>query len=182
MAEMTSALKKLLKEKPTKDDISRCVNELTTDGTRGTAVLAAALLEDLLRLCILTKMVELSKDEHDRLFIGAGPLSSFSTKTQFAYALGTIGPRVRHDLDSIREIRNALAHTNLKIDFDTPEVAALCAGLHCLAAIEDPADVSIAQTAKGRFIQATKALMIHIISKWTPANVDVIPQKLRDLG
>lgn len=48
---MASALKKLVKEPPTKDDINRAVKELNTDGVRGCAVLAHALLEDMLRQC-----------------------------------------------------------------------------------------------------------------------------------
>jgi hypothetical protein len=165
---MTSSLKKLLKKRPSGEDIVRCVKELSTDGERGAAVLSSALLEDLTRLAIVTKMVDLTPEEHDRLFVGAGPLSSFSTKIQIAYALGLIGRRTRHDLDAIREIRNAFAHTNLEIGFETPEVAAQCNGLHCLSALDEPEDIAKASTPRKKFEAATKILMLHLVSKWIP--------------
>lgn len=180
---MASALKKLVKEPPTKDDINRAVKELNTDGVRGCAVLAHALLEDMLRQCILANMTDLNKDEQDRLFVGSGPLSSFSSKIQLAYAFKIIGTKTRHDLDTIREIRNAIAHTSLKIDFDTPEVASLCAGLHCLNVAKESRDSNF--TPRQKFVVATKILMIHFIGRWDGAEATAsrgIPSEFRDLG
>jgi DNA-binding MltR family transcriptional regulator len=174
---MASALKKRLRERPTTADITRCVQELESDGTRGAAVLACALLEDLLRLSILNKLVDLSKEDHDLLFTGTGPLASLWATTQIAFAMGIIGPKTKHDLNSMREIRNALAHTSLKIDFDTPEVAVLCGGFHTLSAIEEPADKAKALTARGKYTAVTKALMIRLIGTFAKDNSD-LPARL----
>lgn len=81
------------------EDITEALKELQTDGPRGTAVLAAALLEDVLQLAILSKMRILKPDEEDRLFVGQGPLATLSTKIQIGYALSIYGPKTCHDLD-----------------------------------------------------------------------------------
>lgn len=174
---MASALKKLLRERPTTEDIERCMEELQTDGPRGAAVLACALLEDVLRLAIINKMVQLSREDHDTLFTGLGPLASFRAKTQVAYALGIIGPKTRHDLDSMREIRNGLAHTGLKIDFHTPEVAALCGGLHALSLVAKPVDKPGPLPPRNQYTGVAKVLMIRLIGTFSRGE-DAIPQEL----
>lgn len=112
-----------------------------------------------LRDLLLSRMIALSDDERDRLFSSYGPLGSFSAKITLSHALGLFGQRTRHDLDNLKAIRNAFAHTNLDIDFDTPEVAALCEKFNCLKGLED---------RDGRGPQellsiATKALIIHLL-------------------
>ncbi len=170
---MGSAFKKRLKTQPTIEDIIRATNELMTDGHRGIAVLGAALLEDLLRVGILYNMRTLSTAEQDKLFSGYGPLSSFSTKIQIAYAIGLIGPNVTHDLETIREIRNGFAHTALQVDFGSPEVIALCNGLHCRHLIHKQKHGD----AKTLFAAAVRLLMIHLISKF-PEHDGSIPKDI----
>ena len=174
---MASGLKKLLRDRPTGDDITRCVEELSTDGPRGTAALACALLEDVLRVALVAKMVTLSKDEHDKMFTGTGPLSSLWAKTQMAYALGIIGPKTRHDLDSIRDIRNALAHTVLKVGFDTPEVAALCKGLHTLSTIEKSHTTTLSNP-RSQYVAVTRALMLRLVGTFAKDTVEIPPELL----
>jgi DNA-binding MltR family transcriptional regulator len=167
---MASALKSLLKEKPTIEDIQRCVKELQTDGVRGVAVLACALLEDVLRLAILNKMVDLTKDEQDRLFVGITPIGTLSAKTQIAYAFGIIDPATRNDLNVMREIRNGITHTTLNITFDTPEIANLCNNLNCLSPSSPssspakPFLISKAKTPRERYVAAAEILMLELIA------------------
>jgi hypothetical protein len=107
---LASALKRLLKEQPTLDDVTKAMEELNTDGPRGTVVLAGTLIDDLLRGAILYHMRPLKVEEHDSLFLSIGPLSGFSARIRIAYAFGIVGPSVRDDLDRLRELRNAFAH------------------------------------------------------------------------
>jgi Mannitol repressor len=125
----------------------------------------------------LQQMVNLSKEDHDTLFLGLGPLASFRAKTQLAFALGIIGPKTRHDLDSMREIRNALAHTGLKIDFDTPEVAALCGGLHALSLVGKPVDKPGPLPPRNQYTAVTKVLLIRLIDTFAQQE-DRIPREL----
>ena len=57
------------------------------------------------------------------------PYREFAARTRLARALGIITFEQFEQLEAIRHIRNAFAHTMDMIDFDVPEVAALCAGL-----------------------------------------------------
>jgi DNA-binding MltR family transcriptional regulator len=124
-------------------------------------------------------MVSLSIEERDRLFTGTGPLSSFSTKIQLAYAMGIIGKKVRHDLDTIREMRNAMAHASKQINFETKEIVTLCRGLHVLRTIDKREDLTRAQDI---FAESVRLLMIYLIGKFAPPHlVAAMPPKLRDL-
>jgi DNA-binding MltR family transcriptional regulator len=158
---MPTGLKKLLKTRPAAKEISALVAEIKTDGPRGAAVVAGALVDDILRDLLLSRMVALTNDETNRLFSGSAPLGSFATRIALGYALGIYGPRTRHDLQTLKDIRNAFAHANRVISFDTREVANLCSGFHCLEALKN---------REGRVPQellsiATKCLIVHLLEK-----------------
>jgi DNA-binding MltR family transcriptional regulator len=157
------------------EDITKALEELQTDGPRGVAVLASAFLEDVLRLAILAKMRKLTEDEEDRLFVGLGPLATLSTKIQIGYALSIYGPKTRHDLDSFREIRNALAHVRSPIDFNTTEIIERCRGFHCLKALDAPA----ALDARAQFTIAARVLMIRLMASWQTGPTPSIPPEVR---
>jgi hypothetical protein len=64
------------------------------------------------------------KEAESELFDGEGaPLASLSAKTKLACALGIIDEDQRKHIDSIRHIRNAVAHALWQVTFQTPEVA-----------------------------------------------------------
>lgn len=160
---MSSALKKLLKERPTMADVKKAEASLMTDTPRAAAIVAAALLEDILRGAIINGMPRLpSKDDHDRLFLNYGPLSSFSAKTFVAFCFGVIGPNVRSDLDTIRAIRNAFAHNLHNISFETKEIADLCANLKSIQKMSDKDQLK----PRDHFVAAVRVIMIHLISRW----------------
>jgi Mannitol repressor len=176
---MASALKKLLRAKPTTVDIARATKEIETESARSAAVLGSALLEDVMRLVILTRMPDLGEPEQDVLFFGSGPLSTFSARIQVAYALGLIGKKARHDLNTIREIRNALAHTSTELNFETPEVATLCKGLHSLKAYPHG---EIPTHAQRMFAAVVQILLIHCVAKFPGGEKLEIPPTIRDIG
>ena len=158
---MPKGLKKLLKGAPEEDELKVLWAELAKDSTRGSVVLAVAFIDDILRDTIKHRMVKLTTQEDDELFGWSGPLANFSARIRVAYALGIIGRRTRHDLDAMREIRNAMAHGKRAIDFDTPEVLNIFKGLHCLRDISDRDNY----TSKRLFVTACKVMMIHLLSK-----------------
>jgi hypothetical protein len=80
---------------------------MTDDGMHGTVMIAVSHIDGLLKGAITYRMVNLTSDDEEVLFSGFGPLATFSARIRIAYALGIIGKKTRHDLDLMREIRNA---------------------------------------------------------------------------
>jgi DNA-binding MltR family transcriptional regulator len=48
-----------------------------------------------------------------KLFEGFGPLSTFSAKIEFAFALGLLPRHVHTDLRTIKKVRNLFAHARM---------------------------------------------------------------------
>jgi DNA-binding MltR family transcriptional regulator len=64
-----------------------------------------------------------------KLFEGFGPLSTFSAKIEFAFALGLLPKHVHTDLRTIRKVRNLFAHEPDSSNFLTNSIKDLCATL-----------------------------------------------------
>jgi hypothetical protein len=79
---------------------------------RGAAILGAAALEEELTEFILSRLVN-KNGNVVAMFTHHGALGTFGAKIDIAHAIGFIDENVHHDLDSIRNIRNAFAHNIL---------------------------------------------------------------------
>ena len=77
---------------------------------RGVGILGAALLESELRGFIIAHLTNSTKATRV-LFDRGQALESFGTQITLAYAIGLVNEDVYEDLDCIREIRNACAHS-----------------------------------------------------------------------
>jgi hypothetical protein len=105
------------------DQISTFLKELNTQTDRGAAIIAAAVLDDLLQILITERCVEMGTARHEALFNKPGaPLSTFSSRIEVSYAIGAISNEVRLICQLIREVRNKFAHRIEQITFDHPEV------------------------------------------------------------
>jgi DNA-binding MltR family transcriptional regulator len=104
--------------------IASFLEELKSQTDRGTAVIAAAVLDDLLVMLLTARFIELGSERHEALFkrIGA-PLSSFSARIEVCFAVGVISNEARLAMHLIREVRNEFAHRIEQITFDHPDVA-----------------------------------------------------------
>jgi DNA-binding MltR family transcriptional regulator len=164
---MASALKKLLKAKPTADDVKRALKELDTDGPRGTIVLGHALIEDAMRSAIAFHMRTLGEEEYNQLFRGTSPLSSMSAMTRVAFAFKIIGTKVRDDLDRLRELRNAFAHAQVILTFESEPVLAQLKHFECLKTL----DASERDKMDGRrlFRAIIRLYLVYLLSKINPA-------------
>ena len=92
-------------------------------------VLSAAIEQAPGEIAISTHFV-VSDDAAQALFNDQnGPLSTFAAKTKIAYALGVFDAPVRDELDLIRYIRNAFAHSKEPLTFESPLIADACAQL-----------------------------------------------------
>lgn len=74
-----------------------------------------------------------------RLFVGNGPLSTFSSKIDLCSLLGMINGTIKSDLHIIREIRNEFAHQivhrfeHTKLSFATSHIQDKCKAIKCVA-------------------------------------------------
>ncbi len=134
------------------------LKELGGESDRAAALVAAAEVESYLVYLLMLKFRRLSADEKEALFFGRkAPLSEFAARIAIAYGLGSIQRAERDDLDRIRRIRNAFAHTVIPVKFTTEVIADECARLHyydVFANIEDADDTD----PKSRYIVTALAL------------------------
>jgi hypothetical protein len=162
---MSKALKSFASSRPqSAQEVAAIFEELKTDGPRGVASLASALMEQLLEGSIKYRMVKLTSDEERDLFQGTAPLATLSARIRVAYAIGIIGKKVRRDLNLLREIRNALVHTRRRVTFETKEVAELCATFIGGKDIAKFRELGPSE----QFVEVTQMLLQYLVSKIGP--------------
>jgi len=81
------------------------------------------MLGRVLEQVILARLMIVEKRRIVPLFERDGVLSTFYGNIHLAFALKLIRETVRDDLDVIRRVRNAFAHSILPLTFDTEEVS-----------------------------------------------------------
>jgi len=121
-------IRAIIRADPQLTDLEALERELYTSGSdRATAVMFGSFVEVALeRLLASVMRSDLNSKDKRQLFEYEGAVGSFSSKTIMAYALKLIGSTTRSDLDWIRLLRNAFAHSRMPFDFGTPEVRAVC--------------------------------------------------------
>jgi DNA-binding MltR family transcriptional regulator len=132
---------------------------------------AAAFLDVYLESLIRMSLVPLGAKDTEALFGPDRPLGTFSSRIRIAQALGIFGPKTAHDLNIMREIRNAFAHVIRKINFDTPEVKELIISLHCVRGVDNYRGLS----SRKLFVEVTAILLSHIYSK----REHVVPRRVQ---
>ena len=88
--------------------------DLETD--RGCCLMASSYLEYQLENILKKRLVD-NESIHEKLFGFNGPLGTFSSKIEMAYAFGLIAPKAKQDLNLIRKIRNEFAHDHRLLTF-----------------------------------------------------------------
>jgi DNA-binding MltR family transcriptional regulator len=101
---------------------------------RALAIVGASLLEDALRNAIAHHLsrtrkegsdVQLFEDEH-------APLQGLSARTRIALALGILDDATKRDIDTIRAIRIAFAHSPSRITFEHDTILKSLNGINAL--------------------------------------------------
>lgn len=130
-----AALRKQTRADPQAEDIRKIEEELFSIGSdRATAVMFGSFAEQSLRRLLVAAMrPNISSDEKDRIFGDRGIAGSFSSKITAAWAFNVIGPIIYSDLNIIREIRNAAAHSRMSFSFYSKEVEEVC---KCLSIVD----------------------------------------------
>lgn len=98
---------------------------LLKETDRGSALMAASYLEDLLEKLLRRFFVD-DNSLSNNLLNGYGGLSSFKSKIDLAYLLGLISDRIKRDLHLIRKIRNEFAHSAENINFYSSSINNRC--------------------------------------------------------
>jgi len=121
-----------MKRKPIKDiDLESFISRFASETDRAAAVLGAALLDVRLEDVFRAKLAA----NHDALLGRSGPLATFSSRINLAFALQWIDQDTALDLNVIRDIRNDFAHhLDHELSFATQSISARCYNLRCSAA------------------------------------------------
>jgi hypothetical protein len=96
--------------------------ELTGNSDRTTSIAATAMIERDLEGLILSHLGIKDGKLRDLLFERDGALSTFYGNIRFGRALGFYDKSFQDELDTIRRIRNAFAHSAAPITFFTEEI------------------------------------------------------------
>ncbi len=91
----------------------------------GFVVRLTSILEYDLERAIKWKLRPLNKEMKKRLFDSYGPLSTFAAKIDIAYALDITTDAIHKELNTMRRIRNAFAHTKDSLSLDEEPIKTL---------------------------------------------------------
>src|SRR4051812_41365527 len=92
-------------------DLSGIAATLKNESDRGIVVIIGSLTEDLLLEQILTKFAPMSNSQRKNMTRSGGVLSSWADRTNMARALGIIDDAIMDDLEVMKAMRNACAHS-----------------------------------------------------------------------
>lgn len=88
------------------------LKEMMGESDRAAIILSASALDDLLLYAIALKLsCNPTGNEIDYIFRQAGPLGTFSARMEIALLFDVIEDETYQQLDTIREMRNACAHS-----------------------------------------------------------------------
>ena len=94
--------------------------------THSTTVIAsAAIMDTQLEKCLKKAMRPMPKKMYEEIFEPMRPLGSFASKITMTYALRIVEKGVYNQLELMRKIRNAFAHSTESLHLGSPEIAPL---------------------------------------------------------
>ncbi len=157
------SLRDLSRQMPTDDEFLRIMTDIEHMDNRAAALVLASLIDNLLEFAIKFRFVPLKGDDFDKLFRNpTAPLASFSAKITLAHALGLCDEVMRRQLDIMRSVRNAFAHTIMPVTFDDPLIAAECYRLDPVRLIDIPYQ-PVEDSPKGRFLYVGRVIAFQLI-------------------
>ena len=178
-----SSLKKFAARHPGSAELFKIMRNLVTEtNSRSTALTTGAILEGALKLAIIPKIIIPEKEGEIDLFGHQAPLRALSAKIKMGFALGLYGPQTRADLDSIREVRNAFAHSMPLLEFSTTQVANVCARITLPERAKLKANLPMGRMgAKARYILSACWLTVSFdsmgeASTWAEPTEDEDPE------
>jgi hypothetical protein len=160
------SLRDLSRKMPSEPELAAIIDGLNDMEARGAALAIAALLDRLLEDAIAEVFVRLPEKRFNALFREpTAPLSSFSAKIALGHALSLYQEPLRVELDRIRAIRNAFAHSIAPLTFDEPLVAEQCAELAAMPGFEPSVDyASTGESPRDHFISVAMRVATHLLA------------------
>lgn len=158
--------------------IKAVFDEINSLGRQGHAALVIAMtarLEHELERCIKKKMRPLSKEMSKRLFEDYGPLNTFASRIDMAFALDITTPEIHAELNKMKGLRNLFAHSPKVLSLDEEPARSLFGSLKrpaaasgnsqqvlfaCVLAIDDHLEkflVSMGEPEDLRILEGTSA-------------------------
>lgn len=117
-----SELRKLSYKEATIEDVEEFQRQVAHEtNDRGACILMATNVELALNSAIF-RLLAWDEDTRGQLISADGPMATFAQKIHLGRALRIYGPETHHNLDCIRLIRNAFAHSHVPISFETKEI------------------------------------------------------------
>jgi DNA-binding MltR family transcriptional regulator len=113
----------------TSAQITAAVKEIQEQTDRGSAVVGAAMMEEMISVVLQKRMSEMNRAHYDAFFGLNGPGGSLSNKIELFYAFGLCNDTLYKSMHDIRSIRNKFAHRIEPLSFDDPSIADLVDGL-----------------------------------------------------
>jgi hypothetical protein len=165
------SLRALIHQLPTGDETNQALRELSHDpNDRTVAIVGAALLESALQAALTFKLKKIGTNRAGEIFRGDdAPFGSFSAKIKLARAINLLGDPARHDLDCMREIRNAFAQTRrTKLTFETAEVEAVCKRINFPIFGDDTSEEK--EMSRWRFLSGCILYSRMLMEMATPGN------------
>jgi len=144
------------------------------------SIAATSFIDFALRKAITTHFrKDITESELNRVFDEPNsPLSNLSAKITFARALGIIQDDEVEDLNTIRAIRNAFAHSMVHVEFSHPTVSTLCNQLGIAAAYKNVETDNY--FAKHIFISSVGTLFFNLISYYPGVEQDIFNSAFHD--
>jgi hypothetical protein len=120
------ALNELMDAAPSHEHFAQWQRETNAErNDRGAAILLATNVENALQGAI-TQILHIKKGQRNGIFGLNAPLGSFANMITMGYAMEVFGDETKSNLDIIRRVRNAFAHSKLPIDFQTDQITRVC--------------------------------------------------------
>ena len=119
-----------------RDIVLNFMREIRSETDRGTAIVGASVLDDLLAEILRKRFVNLPKIA-DLLLVSHGPRGSVSSRIHLVHMLGISRPDQYHDLNIVRKIRNRFAHVHQPVSFDDQSISDLCNNFRQVEMLEE---------------------------------------------
>lgn len=151
--------KEFLSKNPHLAEFMPFLDALNAESSRGAVLVACSFLDRQLEE-IIAAFLQDGKDSAKLLTGFNAPLGTFSARITAAYALGLITKREFDECETLRKVRNDLAH-KVKASFDDQNVRAHCATLTYAA----PSYGEVVVDTRGQFTTAAVAVILKFINR-----------------
>lgn len=115
-----TSLRSIGRAEPSFDEFSARLDSLSTGDQTAAAISGAVIVEHELERLLRDHFRRNDDETWDLLIEDVGPLRSFHTKIVISYAFGILDDASLFNINIIRQIRNAFAHSKKQLSFEDP--------------------------------------------------------------